>query len=270
MDKRYARLTMLMAIGVFLLFACLTAADASGRAQKRLPKHEYGTVVLNQFSEANQMAPVVFRHWVHRAKHTCRLCHIDIGFTMEAEATGIREADNRQGLFCGVCHNGKEAFGWETVKNGKTEKNCNRCHSDYPVGMDTKIRDEFMELAAKLPRGRFGDGIDWQKAEEEGLIKPKDFIAGVSFDRPKMQNTQGEINMNAKLEGLQDIIFSHKKHATWNGCELCHPDLFALQAGKTKFTMQDNFDSRFCGVCHGSVSFPLRDCGLCHVKPANQ
>jgi len=33
---------------------------------------------------------VVFDHWLHRAKFTCRLCHVDIGFAMKAEATDIR------------------------------------------------------------------------------------------------------------------------------------------------------------------------------------
>jgi c(7)-type cytochrome triheme protein len=81
---------------------------------------------------------------------------------------------------------------------------------------------------------------------------------------------EGEINLDSKLAGLPDIIFSHKKHAVWNGCEVCHPDLFALKAGTTKFTMQEIFDGLYCGACHGEVAFPLQDCGLCHTKPVNQ
>ncbi len=256
------------AVIILFVISCLSPVKAQGRSRKKLPPYEYGTVVIDQFSEANKMAPVIFRHWVHRSKNTCRLCHVDIGFSMKAGATGIREEDIRAGRYCGVCHNGKDVFGWEQ-KNvlGKTEKNCDRCHSRYPVGMDSAIKNKFFKLASTLPRGRFGNGIEWVEAEEKGLIKPKDFIEGVSFPRSKMRNYKGEIDITAKLAGLPDIIFSHKKHSVWNGCELCHPDIFTLKSGATKFTMVDNFNNKYCGVCHGKVAFPLRDCGLCHAKP---
>ena len=270
MHQKLAKSVFCGLVAVLFIAGCLSPAAARGRARKRLPPYEFGTVVINQFSEANKMAPVVFRHWVHRAKHTCRLCHVDIGFAMETGATGIREEDNRAGRYCGVCHNGKMTFGWEQ-KNllGKIEKNCDRCHANSPVGMDTTIKNEFFELAATLPKGRFGNGVDWVKAEHDGLIDPKDFIEGVSFPRSKLKNELGEINLDSKLAGLQDIIFSHAKHSVWNGCELCHPDLFALKSGATKFNMVENFEGKFCGACHDNVAFPLRDCGLCHTKPVN-
>lgn len=268
MDKRAIRCGLSTVIFVFILLFCFSQVDARGKLSRRLPPHEYGTVLMNQFSEANNVAPVVFRHWVHRSKHTCRLCHIDIGFAMEAGATGVTEADNLEGRYCGVCHNGKEAFGWEE-KNvmGKKEKNCDKCHAKYPIGMDKQIKKKFYKLAEEMPKGRFGNGIDWVKAEQDGKLKPKDFIEGVSFPRSKMKHEQGEISLDAKLAGLQDIIFSHKKHAVWNGCELCHPDIFALKTGKTQFSMVENFEGKFCGACHGKIAFPNKDCGLCHAKP---
>ena len=259
-----------LSFAVVLVLAVFPDAEGQGRMRRKMPSYEYGTIILDRYTEAKKMAPAVFRHWVHRSKHTCRVCHIDIGFAMEAGATDITEADNRAGLYCGACHNGKDAFGCEEKGIvGKEKKNCDRCHSETPIGMDPHIRTKFNELAAKLPRGRFGDGIDWTKAEADGLIKPKDFIEGISFPRPKMKHDQGEISIDAKLSGLQDIIFSHKKHAVWNGCELCHPDIFAVKAGTTKFAMTDNFQGRFCGACHGKVAFPNRDCGLCHAKKMN-
>lgn len=260
---------MLFFLGFCLLLLAdnMADAEAQGRMRHKMPSFEYGSIVMNKYSEANNVAPVVFRHWVHRSKHTCRLCHIDIGFAMEAGGTGVTEADNRAGRYCGVCHNGKEAFGWEdkTVLGGE-KKNCNKCHSEYPVGQNPEAESKFAKLAEELPKGRFGNGIDWLAAEEQGLIKPKDFIQGISFDRPKMKHDQGEIKIDAKLTGLQDVIFSHKKHAVWNGCELCHPDIFTLKAGGTKFTMAENFAGKYCGACHGKVAFPNRDCGLCHAK----
>ncbi|RMG73133.1 MAG: hypothetical protein D6710_03880, partial [Nitrospirae bacterium] len=53
--------------------------------KKRMPKpHEYGNIVIDNYSTKKNIAPVVFNHWLHRAKYTCRLCHVDIGFAMKA------------------------------------------------------------------------------------------------------------------------------------------------------------------------------------------
>ncbi|RME69400.1 MAG: hypothetical protein D6778_00550, partial [Nitrospirae bacterium] len=52
----------------------------------------------------------------------------------------------------------------------------------------------------------------------------------------------------------------------WNGCELCHPDIFGVKKGATHYSMQDIFNGKFCGACHGKVAFALYDCRLCHTK----
>jgi c(7)-type cytochrome triheme protein len=258
--------TRSLLLTVFLLALLAVVADAAG--SRRLPAHEYGTVLMDNFSKQNQLDPVVFRHWVHRAKHTCRLCHVDIGFAMTAGQTRVREKDNRAGAYCGVCHNGKEAFACEE-KNlvGQKIENCTRCHSAVAVGHDDKSRDSFDLLAESLPEGRFGNRIDWAEAGRNEQVVPKDFIAGVSFPRARMKHEQGNIRLDAKLTGLPDIVFSHKEHALWNSCDLCHPEVFALKAGQSVFTMQDIFAGQFCGACHGKVAFPLKDCGRCHSKP---
>jgi len=97
----------------FFLMTFLADVHAFGVKKKRPKLDEYGNVVMNNFSEKEKMAPVVFKHWLHRSKYTCRLCHVDIGFAMQAGATGVTEADNKIGMYCGSCHNGKEAFGPE-------------------------------------------------------------------------------------------------------------------------------------------------------------
>ena len=88
-------------------------AEASGKKRRPLP-YEYGTVVIKNHSEAAGLAPVVFEHWLHRAKYTCRLCHVDIGFAMKAGATDIKAADNMRGFYCGACHR-KSATGVKAV-----------------------------------------------------------------------------------------------------------------------------------------------------------
>ena len=98
---------------VFILSAlCVNTvfSDTFG-TKKREPKpDEYGNLTINNYSEKNGIAPVVFSHWLHRSSYTCRLCHVDLGFAMEHGATMIKEQDNQNGLYCGACHNGDIAF----------------------------------------------------------------------------------------------------------------------------------------------------------------
>ena len=85
------------ALVIILSFFCATAVIAQTfGTKKRMPRPaEFGNVVLNSVSEDAGMAPVVFTHWLHRVKYTCRLCHVDLGFAMEAGQTGFTEEDNR-------------------------------------------------------------------------------------------------------------------------------------------------------------------------------
>ena len=48
-----------------------------------------------------------FDHWLHRSKFTCRVCHVDIGFAMEAKGTKVTADMNVKGFYCGSCHNGR-------------------------------------------------------------------------------------------------------------------------------------------------------------------
>jgi len=248
---------------ISLLTASLAIAQTFG-VRKRPPKpHEYGNVIINNYSEKNNIAPVVFNHWLHRAKYTCRLCHVDIGFAMQAGGTGIREDDNKNGLYCGVCHNGKEAFApKERDRSGGVKENCDLCHS---YRKEVKFKYDFYKFVKGFPRARFGNKVDWLKAEEKGLIRLKDYIEGVSIKR-KPLNIPLDTELQAKEVGMPNIIFSHKKHAVWNGCEVCHPDIFGIKKGVTVFSMQDIFNGKFCGACHGKVAFPNIDCRLCHTK----
>ncbi|WP_455206442.1 c(7)-type cytochrome triheme domain-containing protein [Kaarinaea lacus] len=81
---------------------------------------EYGDVVLNNTSKAVGMNPVIFPHWVHRMKYSCRACHESLGFKMKVGTSGITMQKIFAGEYCAVCHNGKTAF--ETAK-------CQLCHS---------------------------------------------------------------------------------------------------------------------------------------------
>ena len=252
-----------------LVFSAMSLAQTGVKKKRPLP-YEYGTVVINNYSSKAYMAPVVFNHWLHRANFTCRLCHVDIAFAMKAGTTGIRAADNMKGYYCGSCHNGK--MQWQDRKvfeacskeyDHKDMRRCERCHS---LDKDVKREYDFSKFTEKFPKERFGNGIDWEKAEAEGYIKPIGFLPGISVKRPPLK-IQKDFSLEPKVQGMPQIIFSHKKHIVWNGCELCHPEIFSgVKKGVTKYSMPEIFEGKYCGACHGLVAFPLLDCQRCHTK----
>ena len=261
----YYRKSML-AVAVFIvvsLGASVVVAQTFGVKKKRPKPYEFGNVVINNFSKWENISPVVFKHWLHRSKYTCRVCHVDIGFAMRAQETRITEADNRMGMYCGACHNGQVAFGPEGKDiDGTPLKNCEKCHS---YGQDVQFKHNFLDFRIRMPRERFGNGIDWLKAEEEGLVKLKDFVEGVSIPRKKLKEPKN-IEIMSKELNMPDIVFSHEKHTKWNGCELCHPEIFGVKKGAQPYSMQEIFDGKYCGLCHGPVAFPNIDCQRCHSK----
>ena len=90
---------------------------------KPAPPDRYGTVLIDRQASTGACEPVVFSHWRHRARFSCRVCHYELGFDLLTNSTEITEADNRHGLFCGACHDGTEAF-------SVTDKaQCKTCHA---------------------------------------------------------------------------------------------------------------------------------------------
>ncbi|MBU0481962.1 MAG: hypothetical protein KKG47_12760 [Proteobacteria bacterium] len=260
------KLFSVLVVLLILITGAFSYAETFGVKKKRPKPHEFGSVVINNYSRQANMAPVVFNHWVHRARFTCRLCHVDIGFAMQAGGTNIMEADNENGLYCGSCHNGTRAFGPKTRDvEGNTIMNCIKCHSQ---GEKVQFKNDFYDFRKQMPQERFGNGIDWMKAEDEGLIKIKDYLEGVSIKRDKIENPK-EFGLKPLEKNMPEIIFSHEKHTVWNGCELCHPEIFGVKKGGKPYSMEEIFDGKYCGLCHGPVAFPNIDCQRCHTKQVN-
>jgi c(7)-type cytochrome triheme protein len=226
------------------------------------PPEAYGQVVLQG---AAGTPAVVFDHWRHRAIFTCRLCHVDVGFAMQAGASQITRETNASGLHCGACHDGKKIIRGEPVfaacsKAGELEAPCRRCHGGEP---GTSRWRQYREFSSKRPTYS-GGYIDWEAAEAAAFAKPLDFVEGVSIARAPLRNDR-EIPIEARNTWVGDVIFSHRKHSIWNGCEVCHPEIFPLgRSGGLRFKMRDVEEGKLCGACHRSVAFPLAQCHRCH------
>ncbi len=263
--SEWARCRFIRIFGVFLFISVCLFVQIVHAWDTALP-HEYGRVVLANRPQRNGLAPAVFDHWRHRSRFTCRLCHMDLGFAMKARGTGVTAAMNIQGLYCGACHNGKRLADGKPMLSSCSKSvprdagECERCH--VPARDAANERD-FKDFAAKMPKKSFGNGIDWEAAESKGLIKPIDFLEGISVRRPPMK-TQEDFSIEANVTWASDVVFSHKKHAVWIGCEVCHPEIFPIVKGAEKYTMLDISGGEYCGVCHDKVAFPLAECQRCH------
>lgn len=214
------------------------------------PPEEYGNILIIRNSEGSGMRAVAFSHWSHRMKYTCRVCHGELEFNFRVNTTNVTEQANKDGRYCGACHNGKEAF-------GLTKENCDKCHS----GDRAYNKDRFKELE-RLPDRAFGNDVDWTKALENGSIKPKNSLSGdfqpMSYDK--------KLVMPLEWGMIPPAIFPHKSHVQWLDCSDCHPGIFNIKMRTTKhFSMARNLKGEFCGVCHlTGPAFPMDDCKRCH------
>ncbi len=102
---------------------------------------EYGDVVINNFSDAAKMRPVVFPHWFHRIRYNCKVCHGDLGFQFKAGGNQINMLKIIDGQYCGACHNGTVAWSIE---------NCNLCHSGK-TGTPTQVHESTIQALAAPP-----------------------------------------------------------------------------------------------------------------------
>jgi c(7)-type cytochrome triheme protein len=230
----------------------------------------HGRVVLDNFSSRLGNPAVAFDHWRHRAWYTCRVCHVDVGFATAAGETRVSASTNEDGQHCGACHDGKKQHdgrpifracsGWPRVD---AARGCLRCHT----GGTDDPRPAYDALARRLPVDA-GGFIDWTAAIRQERITPVDTVEGVSLKRPTMRINR-DVTIDAKGTWLGDVTFSHRRHASLNGCELCHPEVFPVtQRGSTRFRMSDVQAGQYCGVCHRNVAFPLDACPRCHGSGA--
>lgn len=125
MVRKWCRqLAAALAAAALGLFAAVPGAHA-----------EYGDVVINNYSDAASMRPVVFPHWFHRVRFRCKVCHADLGFKMKAGGNEINMVKIIDGEYCGACHNGEIAWSVE---------NCNLCHSAKP-GTTTQVHESTLQ-----------------------------------------------------------------------------------------------------------------------------
>lgn len=239
---------LLITLGALLLGTVTASAHFD---LPSLPSREqYGNILIDRNSTKSGVQPVTFSHWLHRKRHTCRVCHTELDFSMKAGTTEISERENRAGKFCGACHNGKVAF----RHNG----NCDKCHN----GNIDFGSEKFTEFFNKpFPTTPYGNGVNWVESLRRGMITPATYLKTKSKDL----NFDKLLILEAEWSIISPSIFPHKAHIEWLDCSSCHPDIFNIKKKTTKhFSMSAILSGEFCGVCHLTVAFPMDDCQRCH------
>ena len=117
------------------------------------------------------------------------------------------------------------------------------------------------EAERLLPKNKFGQP-DWALALNQSTIQPRSGIGRVRVAKPIFE-------FDFYLKGAtpeDDAYFPHSTHTKHLDCESCHPKLFPYRG--TKITHADIDAGKYCGFCHGSVSFPptKKNCKRCHTK----
>ena len=128
---------------------------------------------------------------------------------------------------------------------------------------------ETWEEAAKfLPRDKAGQ-VDWVKALEAGAIAPRQSLDPKG---PKPLVVDLEVDLATAKSKLFSVTFPHEAHTQWLRCKTCHSRIFPLRRGRrgaepSVVTMAKIKAGRYCGACHGLVSFGVEDeCARCHTR----
>ena len=118
------------------------------------------------------------------------------------------------------------------------------------------------EAFAPLPGSIGGNYINWVQALNKGLIKPR-------FDHLDASKEALPMDLVIVMEvkgSMPNVAFPHKEHTIWLECANCHDAIFKPLKGANPMSMAEIMLGQKCGVCHGSVAFPVTECRRCHTE----
>jgi len=138
---------------------------------------------------------------------------------------------------------------------------------DYANLPEARLLQTPKGVTGHLPRGIDGQ-IDWVRALEKGLIKPRETRTGEPRE-PEIWGempTEGIVFRNTQF--MPYVVFPHQPHAEWLTCANCHKALFELRTTGRGKGMVAILRGEHCGACHGRVAFsPMGACYRCHSLP---
>ncbi len=133
-----------------------------------------------------------------------------------------------------------------------------------PAAQGTLSLQAPLEAFATLPKSTMGNRVDWTKALNDRGITP----LADRRDPNVKQRVMDEIIVREVKGSMPDVVFPHKTHTQWMACGSCHPAIFAAEVNPrlNPMSMAAISLGQSCGVCHGTVAFPVAECRRCHAK----
>jgi len=134
-----------------------------------------------------------------------------------------------------------------------------------PEDESTRLLQIPQDAFAGLPKTQtdVGNGVDWVKALDAGKI-----VARWDRNDPKAKPVVMDLNIVREVKGsMPGVVFPHKQHTQILDCSNCHPAIFIPQKGANQLSMAAIMLGQKCGVCHGTVAFPIAECRRCHNEP---
>lgn len=97
------------------------------------------------------------------------------------------------------------------------------------------------------------------------------FFTGLVLNTSVSYAEYGDIILNKKADAMRkadvgDVIFPHWFHRIRYRCNVCHEDIFKLEAGSNDISMKIiTDDQKMCGKCHnGTIAESPLQCNTCH------
>ncbi len=119
------------------------------------------------------------------------------------------------------------------------------------------------EVSKLLPTTAAGSP-DWVRALDDRIISPR---PGVDPEERRQPVLDLEYTLSSSSGRMFSVAFSHAPHTEWLACWNCHPGIFPLSKTENPLVLSmDKINAgRYCGVCHGPVSFGAeKGCSRCH------
>jgi c(7)-type cytochrome triheme protein len=131
-----------------------------------------------------------------------------------------------------------------------------------PTVNGTQLLQSPKEAFEGLPKASGGNYVNWGDALKSGKIAPR-----FDKDDDKAKPELMDLDIIREVKGTTpNAVFPHAAHAEWMDCPVCHPAIFEAAKGANTMTMAEIMVGQKCGVCHGTVAFPIAECKRCHYQ----
>jgi c(7)-type cytochrome triheme protein len=234
---------------------------------------------VNVVFKVKETGNTTFSHAIHKEMYKCAECHNKI-FIAGKESKRASMAEMEKGLSCGICHDGKTAFG--------VKADCQKCHTVKQINFKpgSAVFSHTVHVAAYSCKdchpARFIPGSgnkrfsmsQMEHGKSCGSCHDGQTAFGVKGDCVKCHPGTPRSVRYELAPNTGNVDFKHKPHAEKGyNCSDCHYEAVPSGTSDKRWVMKEMDQGKFCGKCHGfSMAFSVKDplaCERCHQKESD-